>query len=325
MERWLRSGAGAHARFPPERTILELSRIVPQRAAPRCADRARFLDAAPADPARETKSYGRPTPVARSKAPAHTPVQRGSHARTDRVAPEGSSRPVPEPPARSVLDAGPYATQGPSRRPRSPVPCPRPPGITRDDHGSHARASRPCHAHRVGPSVPQDASPHTQGVSPLIQDVPSTGQEPDCGTLQPTSCTSTTLSHRPIDSIPASIKSANYKTKTRCVRPRDRRCRADRPRSRRRATWIARRTDSPCRTARPAVHRTRTSTARLTNPCFPWMGPPLCTRGGLLSVRGGALYERRSALCARRDVSPLGEASLRPEKRPPGRPWHFPR
>jgi hypothetical protein len=325
MERWLRSGAGAHARFPPERTILELSRIVPQRAAPRCADRARFLDAAPADPARETKSYGRPTPVARSKAPAHTPVQRGSHARTDRVAPEGSSRPVPEPPARSVLDGGPYATQGPSRRPRSPVPCPRPPGITRDDHGSHARASRPCHAHRVGPSVPQDASPYIQGVSPLIQDVPSTGQEPICGSVQPTSCSSTPLPRRPIDSIPTSIKSAICKTKTRGVRLRDQRCRADRPRSCRGVTSIVRHMDSPCRTARPVVHRTRNPIVRPTNPCFPWMGPALCTRGGVLSARGDVLCEWASALCARRDVSPLGEALLRPEKRPPARPWHFPR
>src|ERR1019366_7759384 len=54
----------------------------------------------------------------------------------------------------------------------------RPRGITPHLAGSRGAAGRPGQAQRLAPSVAQDVSPTLQVVSPLIQDVPSTGQQP---------------------------------------------------------------------------------------------------------------------------------------------------
>ena len=71
-------------------------------------------------------------------------------------------------PARSLSrdtksNPGPTAACPGSMRPRAQV----------------ARSRSTRQAHRLAPSVAQDVSPRLQAVSPLIQDVPSTGQQPD--------------------------------------------------------------------------------------------------------------------------------------------------
>jgi hypothetical protein len=238
----------------------------------------------------------------------HSRVQVESHAHTPSV-------PPPDSPPRPVLDLRPRTPRARPRRPRSRCPAPTNLG----DHTPYPRLpprpGRPCHVHRTRPSVPQDASLDIQGVSPLIQDVPATGQNPvlyERGTRLLHAHDRPSRSDR-LD-LP-DVKSAICKTKTRSVRARDRPCRRDQPRSYRRATSIPRRTDSPCPTARSALHQTRTSITSPITPRIQAMGPALCNPGSVLSARGSVLYARRDALCTRRDVFWSGETLPRPERR----------
>ena len=115
--------------------------------------------------------------VQRLARPAHrhsldpTPAQPGSHPtgppshrcvpRTDQTSSSGRARDEDVPDNRDPA-----------------VPRSRTSEITPHLPGSRGAAGRPRQAHRIGPSVAQDVSPTLQVVSPLIQDVPSTGQQP---------------------------------------------------------------------------------------------------------------------------------------------------
>jgi hypothetical protein len=262
------------------------------------------VDPAPGQPGSQPT---RP-PVPQRRAPGPPDLELRSHARRRRP-------PHPQSPGPWLRDPGDHA-------PSPQVPWCRGSTPERTTGRSHGRRGPVQSSHKTGSSVVQDASPTVQGVSPLLQDVPATGQKPD-----PHDAVSRL--HRVSDSSCATIKSVIRKTKTRAVRSRGRRCRADRPRSRRRATSITRHTNPSFPTARSALHRARTSSARPITPRFPFTGLALSTHGTrlvpparrLVRSRGRLVPAEKRLVCsarrslARRDASSLGETLPRSARR----------
>jgi hypothetical protein len=262
----------------------------------------------PHPPARP-RSHTRTARVARDQTPGPTAAYPGSAGPRPLVARETRTSPTPAIP-RSLA----HGSRG--SRPISPSPVVQPVDPWDVQDRSHGRRGPVPSSHKTGSSVVQDASPTVQGASPLLQDVPATGQKPDPHDA-------VTRLHRLSDSSGTTIKSLIHKTKTRAVRSRGRRCRADCPRSRRRATGIPRHMNPSFPTARSAVHRARTSIARPITPRFPFTGLALSMHGTrlvrpvrrLVRSRGRLVPAEKRFVCsarrflARRDASSLGEAS----------------
>ena len=251
--------------------------------------------------------------VQRLARPAHrhsldpTPAQPGSHPtgppshrcvpRTDQTSSSGRARDEDVPDNRDPA-----------------VPRSRTSEITPHLPGSRGAAGRPRQAHRIGPSVAQDVSPTLQVVSPLIQDVPSTGQQPaphDPVTRLVKECDPPSRPERldlhehqvpdlqGKDSSCAVTRSNVSSGPTAIASPRDLDRAPHGPVPSDRALRPAPRTDLDRRTRNPAFSMRVTRPVQPCNPSCP--------------LAGDALYQRRSALCARRDALSSGEASRRSE------------